>query len=104
MSENVKKTKETRINGRFAKGNQEGNRKGRPKKENCIPDMLRKILNEQDVFDANKRTNLENICRKAVNQALGGDRDARNFIADRTEGRAVERVLTQEIHDEIIIE
>ena len=100
MSDDVKNEKKT--DNRFKPGNKFG--KGRPKKEICIPDMLRKILDEQDVFDADKRTNLENICRKAVNQALGGDRDARNFIADRTEGKAVERVLTQEVHDEIIIE
>jgi len=87
-----------------AKKGEVRNPKGRPKKEICIPDILRRLLSEPSDFSNNKETNLEVICRVAINQAQKGDKDARSWIADRTEGRAVERVLTQQVLDDIVIE
>jgi len=87
----------------FKKG-QSGNPNGRPKKEVCIPDILRKILHDQNKYTLDKETNLEGICRIAIDQALSGDKDARNFIADRTEGKALERIVTQKIKDVVVIE
>ena len=43
------------------------------------------------------------ICRKAIDQAQGGDKDARNWIADWTEGKALERIVKQKVKDEIVI-
>jgi len=86
------------------KKGQSGNPNGRPKKEVCIPDILRKILHDQNKYTLDKETNLEGICRIAIDQALSGDKDARNFIADRTEGKAIERVLTQKTRSQIILE
>ena len=82
-----------------------GNPNGRPKKQICIPDILRRLLAEQDEFVQDKRTKLESICHTAINQAIGGDKDARNWIADRAEGKALERVLSGELEkDELVIE
>ncbi len=76
----------------FKKG-QSGNPGGGPKKEVCIPAMLREMSAEIDEFDSEKkRTVLQSICKKALEQAIGGDKDARNWIADRMEGKALETV------------
>jgi hypothetical protein len=73
------------------KKGQSGNPKGRPKKEFCIPDILRKLSKEKDRCDPEgKRTMLESVCKKAFEQAIGGDKDARKWIADRMEGRPVQ--------------
>ena len=85
------------------KGEPSRNPKGRPKKEYNIPDILRRQLADQDNFTQDERTNLEAICIKAINQAKGGDKDARNWIADRTEGKAIDRIITQQADDELIL-
>ena len=100
--EKQKSNKKKRGNPQWAKGTS-GNPNGRPKKEHCIPDMLRVLLDEQDNLIQDERTNLESILRMAISQAKGGDRDARNFIADRTEGKAIDRILTQQVDDELIL-
>jgi hypothetical protein len=79
---NETKTKDTR----FKPGNPGG--PGRPKKEFCIPDILRRIGDETD--PKTKKTKLEIICDMAVRQAMRGDRHAREWIANRTEGKAKE--------------
>ena len=87
----------------FKKG-QSGNPKGRPKKEHCIADILNDILKQKSVLDPEKKkTNLQIILEKCVLQAMGGDRDARNFIADRTEGKALERIKNYDGIDELEI-
>jgi hypothetical protein len=93
---------ERKTDTRFKPGNKFG--KGRPKKEYCIPDILRKVLAEPCEHNAEKGSNLEAICRTAVRLAVSGDKDARNWIADRTEGKAIERILAPAVYDEIIIE
>jgi len=85
------------------KPGQSGNPNGRPKKEVCIPDILRDLLSKPLPTDK-KSTYLKQICFVAIEQAINGDKDARNWIADRTEGKAVERMIRQEVKDEIVIE
>lgn len=82
------------------KPGQSGNPKGRPKKEFSIANILESMLNNPDPFDPEqKRTALEAICKKAIALAIGGDKDARNWVADRFEGKALERVLKQKSND-----
>lgn len=98
----VKSTKRnTHLKEPWKKG-QSGNPKGRPPKKLCIPDILRKILNEPSPVNK-KATVLDEICRKAAQQAMAGDKDARNWIADRTEGKALERIKTYDEIDELVI-
>ena len=103
MAENQKKNRKRPLNGKpFPKG-VSGNPKGRPKKDFCIPDILRKLSSEKD--DETKRTKLELICIRAIDDAIGGDNNARAWVADRMEGKALERVINQELGtDEVIIE
>ena len=78
--------------GRPFKKGQSGNPNGRPKTQFTIADILRKISAEKSA-ENEKKTNLEMICSKAIEQAIEGNKDARNWIADRSEGRAIARVL-----------
>ena len=81
------------------KPGESGNPNGRPRKQFCIPDILRKILSEPHPEDELK-TWLETICYTAVMQAAKGDKDARAWIADRVEGKALERVLNANVQKE----
>ena len=66
------------------KPGQSGNPAGRPKKDFCIPDILRKISDE----DGNKdMTKLEAVLRVAYQKAAQGDLRAIQFIAERLEGK-----------------
>ena len=88
----VKQEKKQRhqIKPRWKPG-ESGNPNGRPKKQFCIPDILTEILDYPFPEDK-KITYLRAICLKAVQQAAKGDKDARNWVADRKEGKALERV------------
>lgn len=66
-----------------------GNPKGRPKGKRSIPDILRKIGEEEGSIDG--KTKLDVVMRKVFGYALEGKSWAVQFIADRTEGKAVER-------------
>lgn len=91
-------------NGRFAKGNKGG--PGRPRGSKQIPDMLRRLLQEDtpDSLRAKVRTlypsagdtMLETIMRQVMTKAVNGERWAVEFIATRTEGKAVERVVLEQ--------
>ncbi len=86
-------------NGQFKPG-VSGNPNGRPKGVQSIPDILRKIGDEEGTADGVPK--LEVVLRRVFNMALGfkdenGNRHnpeawAIKFIADRTEGRALERI------------
>jgi|GEM_PF-5159702 len=69
-----------------------GNPKGRPKKDRCIPDILKKITDEQIAGDESK---LYQILNEVVNRALAGDNWCIQFIADRMEGRPSQVVQNQ---------
>lgn len=97
VKKSVKNTEITRNKkGQFTAGNQEGNRSGRPKKELCIPNILRRILVENDTVDK-KITKLEAILDKVVKMAIKGDRWAVGYLSDRTEGKALDRVELTEV-------
>lgn len=77
------------------KPGESGNKNGRPKMEFCVPDILRKI--GQEVPAGEKATYYELMCRKAWEQAIKGDKYARNFILNRTEG-----LVKQDTHDMLL--
>jgi len=82
-----------------------GNPKGRPKKEFSIPDILRRLSSMPTKLDPEKKiTRLEWICDKALMQAEGGDPIARNWIADRMEGKAIDRIISRDSDAELTIE
>ncbi len=84
------------------KGEPSRNPKGRPKKEVCFPDILRRILDEPSPMNQ-KISNYEMIASVAINQASKGDHNARNWIADRAEGKAIDRIIQKFDDDELII-
>jgi len=81
MSEPAKQVKSKSHNptgkGGFKKG-QSGNPKGRPKKGFAISDRIRKAVSDED---------WEAIILKATEQAKEGDKSARDFLVDRTDGK-----------------
>jgi hypothetical protein len=85
----------------FKKG-QSGNPNGRPKKINTIPDILRKIGDEEGTADG--KSKLDVIMNKVFQFALEGKPWAVQFIADRTEGKAKEFIEQKIIKDEVIVE
>ena len=75
--------------GRFASGNSLGGQStGRPKKNYSIPDILRKIGEEDGTVTG--KSKLDVIMYKVYQFALEGKPWAVQFIADRTEGKAKE--------------
>ena len=86
------------------KPGQSGNPKGRPKKEICIPDILNRI-GDEEVTDKKGNTicKREAVLRSVYSRAVKGENWAVQFIADRTEGKAVERMITQKTKDKIIL-
>ena len=81
------------------KKGQSGNPNGRPKKGLAIADILNASL---DVVDGEK-TKRELILDKVVALAIEGEQWAIHFIADRTEGRSVERIRKEDVKDEVIV-
>lgn len=83
---------DNRIKGKFKKG-QSGNPNGRPTKDICIPNILRELLNKLSIINPKlKQTRLQAICSKAIDMAEDGDKDARNWIAERTEGKPIQPI------------
>ncbi len=70
------------------------NKNGRPTGTKSTPDILRKIGMEERKTDNGKIVGekLDVIMRKVFNEALDGKSWAVQFIADRTEGKAVDRI------------
>ena len=75
------------------------NPKGRPKKGSAIADILNAI-GDTEKDDTTRR---EIILSKAYDMAEQGSFVHLQFIADRTEGKAVERILKQKVNDIIEI-
>lgn len=75
-------------NGTFKAG-VSGNPDGRPPNKQSIPDLLRYIGSEEG--SAEGLSKLEVVLRKVFGYAVEGKAWAVQFIADRTEGRAIER-------------
>ena len=76
-----------KANGQFKSG-VSGNPNGRPKGVQSIPDILRKIGEEEGTLDG--KSKLDVIMYKVFQFALEGKPWAVQFIADRTEGKAKE--------------
>jgi len=88
--------------GQFAKGNQEGYRGGRPKKEHCITDYLRELGNLED--GPLKRKRLLDLAEIIWARALAGDIHFVNLIYDRLEGKAPDRLIADIKHEHKSIE
>ena len=72
--------------GQFVAGNTASVGKGRPKGVQSIPDILKKISDEEGTMDGLSK--LEVVMRKVFQYAVEGKPWAVQFIADRTEGKA----------------
>ena len=83
------------------KPGQSGNPKGRPPKVRTIPDILRR-LGQERVKDG-EQTRLEAVLRKVYDLALEGQAWAVQFIAERTEGKAPERLQAQVSMDQPLV-
>ena len=87
------------------KPGESGNPKGRPKKEFCIPDILRRMGSEPSKLDPEKKiTRLEWMCNTAWTLAEGGDPVSRAWVADRMEGKAIDRIISRDGDAELTIE
>jgi|TARA_Y100000310_G_scaffold311306_1_gene357465 hypothetical protein len=73
---------------------QSGNPGGRKKGSVSFPGMIKKVLAEED--ERLKMTNLEAIIDKAVDQAKLGEARAREWLADRAEGKAVQSIVAED--------
>ena len=78
------------VTGKGFKPGQSGNPNGRPKKEFCVPDILRE--RGKDIDPLTKKTYYEAMCTTARELAAKGDKAARDWVTDRTEGKALERI------------
>ena len=76
--------------GGFGDNPQNINMAGKPKGIQQIPDILRKIGEEEGTQDG--KTKLDVIMYKVYQYALEGKPWAVQFIADRTEGKALDRI------------
>ena len=101
-AEKQKKNSTKKVVGRPFKKGQSGNPNGRPPKVKCIPDILRKIGEEEGTVDG--KTKLDVIMYKVYQFALEGKPWAVQFIADRTEGKAKEYIEQKITKDELIVE
>tara|TARA_R100000808_G_scaffold7129_2_gene21042 strand:+ start:1591 stop:1923 length:333 start_codon:yes stop_codon:yes gene_type:complete len=104
MSDSAEKQQgnSTKVVGRPFKKGVSGNPNGRPKKGTAIAD----ILNARgDEVDDNGLTNREIMLHKVYDKAVKHtDRWAVQFIADRTEGRAIERSVVSDEWKELVTE
>jgi len=71
------------------KPGQSGNPKGRPKNIKTIPEILRKIGEEEGTKNG-EYTKLDVVMRKVFEYALAGKSWAVQFIAERTEGKVTD--------------
>jgi len=85
---NAEKTQKKVIGRPFKKGNKMS--PGRPKKEFCIPDIIRAKGKELD--PVSRKTFYDAMVTKAWSQATQGDKAARDWVSDRTEGKALDRI------------
>ena len=90
MSDPIENGENRNGKGQFTIGNTASVGKGRPKGIQSIPDILRKVGVEEGT--ATGLTKLEVVLRKVFGYAVEGKPWAVQFIADRTEGKALERI------------
>ena len=88
MPDPIKNGSNRDVKGQFVDGNTASKGKGRPKGTGSIPDILKKIGEEDGTVDG--KSKLDVIMYKVYQYALEGKPWAVQFIADRTEGKAKE--------------
>ena len=93
MPEPIQNGSNRNVKGQFVPGNTASRGKGRPKGTRSIPDILNRIGDEELGQDS-AISKLEAIMRMVYKKAFKGENWAVQFIADRTEGRALERIET----------
>ena len=93
MAESTQKQKQGSSKAHLFQPGQSGNPGGMPKGP-TIPKLLREIT-AQKVSATDKRTKMQAILEMAVKQAMLGHKDAREFVASRMEGKAIERIVTE---------
>jgi hypothetical protein len=81
------------------KPGQSGNPNGRPKKGMAITDLLKELLDTT----VGERTKRELIMDNVIEMALNKDRWAIEYLTDRTEGKALERIEQKIEMDEVVI-
>ena len=86
--------------GQFVKGNTSSVGKGRPQGSRSIPDLLRKIAEEEGTQGG--MTKIEVVLRQVFKYALEGKSWAVEFIANRTEGRPHQTLGISDVTDEPI--
>ena len=86
--------------GQFVKGNTASVGKGRPQGSRSIPDILRKIAEEEGTTEG--ITKLEVVLRQVFRYALEGKSWAVEFIANRTEGKPHQTIGVKDVSDEPI--
>jgi len=86
--------------GQFVKGNTSSVGKGRPQGSRSIPDILRKIAEEEGTNDGMPK--IEVVLRQVFKYALEGKSWAVEFIANRTEGKAHQSIGIRDETDEPI--
>ena len=91
------------ITGKGFMPGKSGNPNGRPKKGTAIADILNDIGLERIIVNGEEITKREAVMRKVYAEAAKGQSWAIHFIADRTEGKAVERIEQEIKRDEIVI-
>jgi hypothetical protein len=108
MANRFKQNKNMPTGRRFKPG-VSGNPLGRPKKDKCIPDLLRKIgdyhapeeLHDRviEYFELPNDTTLsmaEAVCMVVYMKAVEGQSWAINFIVDRTEGKPAQTIIQKD--------
>ena len=76
------------------KPGQSGNPKGRPKKGTAFAERIREAITDEEWLA---------IITKAKEQAIDGDRSARDFLIDRTEGKPNQKIdITEHDPDEVV--
>lgn len=110
MSKTSKKNKQDKkegvgVNGNLipAKKGEVRNPKGRPKKGSAIADILNEIGAETVNIGGLELTKKKALMMKIYSLAIKGESWAAHFVADRTEGKAIDRIITKEDKDELIV-
>ena len=78
----------------FKKGDKNINRGGRPKKKQCMAEILRAIGEEFIDTKGGKITKVEALMRMVYKEAIGGNNWAVNFISDKCEGKPTQTINT----------
>jgi len=88
-----RKNNEGGITGKGFKPGVSGNPNGRPKKENCVSDLLR---SKGDELQPDGKTKLQAVIDTLYDRANEGELKAIDMIFDRLEGKPAQKVEVEE--------